>query len=238
MKAIITGASKGMGKAIATKLVTQGFDIAICARDKNQLQQTVNELQALNSQATIFYEVRDISNKQEAINFGKSVLQELKQVDLLINNAGTFIPGQISNEEDGILEKLMSTNVYSAYHLTRSVIDSMKSNALQNGSRGHIFNISSVAALKAYSHGGSYSISKYALEGFSKNLREELKEDFIKVTTVNPGATMSDSWNGSGVDEARIMKPEDIADMIWAIYNLSPQAVVEEIVLRPQLGDL
>lgn len=238
MKAIITGASKGMGKAIASKLVIQGFDIAICARDKHQLQQTANELQDLNADVTIFYEVRDLSIKQEAIDFGKSVLNAFERIDILVNNAGTFIPGQISNEEDGNLEKLMSINVYSAYHVTRAVINSMKANTLQNGSRAHIFNISSVAALKAYSHGGSYSISKYALEGFSKNLREELKEDFIKVTTVNPGATMSDSWNGSGVEASRIMTPEDIADMIWAVYNLSPQAVVEEIVIRPQLGDL
>jgi NADP-dependent 3-hydroxy acid dehydrogenase YdfG len=95
-----------------------------------------------------------------------------------------------------------------------------------------------VAALKAYPQGGAYSISKYALDGFSKNLREELKPHFIKVSTVNPGATMSDSWSGSGIDEARIMRPEDIADIIWTVFNLSPQTVVEEIVLRPQLGDL
>jgi short-subunit dehydrogenase len=76
------------------------------------------------------------------------------------------------------------------------------------------------------------------LEGFSKNLREELKPHLIKVSTVNPGATMSDSWSGSNVDENRIMRPQDIADIIWMLFNLSPQTVVEEIVLRPQLGDL
>jgi short-subunit dehydrogenase len=104
--------------------------------------------------------------------------------------------------------------------------------------QGHIFNICSIAGTQPYANGGSYSISKYAMVGFSKNLREELKPKGIKVTTVNPGATMSDSWSGSDIDPKRIMEAKDIADAIWAIYNLASQTVVEEIVMRPQLGDL
>jgi len=103
---------------------------------------------------------------------------------------------------------------------------------------GHIFNICSIASLQAYSFGGSYSISKYALEGFSKNLREELKDKGIKVTGVYPGATYTNSWAGSGVEPSRIMESNDIAKMIIAAAHLSPQAVVEDIVMRPQLGDL
>ena len=101
-----------------------------------------------------------------------------------------------------------------------------------------VINISSIAALQAYPQGGAYSISKYAMEGFSVNLREELKTDLIKVSTINPGATMSDSWNGSGVDASRIMKGEDIAEIVWCLFRLSPQTVVEQVVMRPQLGDL
>jgi short-subunit dehydrogenase len=103
---------------------------------------------------------------------------------------------------------------------------------------GHIFNICSIASLHAYPQGGSYSISKYALEGFSKNLREELKDKGIKVTGVYPGATYTNSWAGSGVAPSRIMEAEDIAKMIFAATQLSPQAVVEDIVMRPLLGDL
>jgi NADP-dependent 3-hydroxy acid dehydrogenase YdfG len=170
--------------------------------------------------------------------FAKSMLEKLKTIDVLINNAGVFIPGDISTEEEGLLETLIETNLYSAYHLTRALLPSMMTNNLGKGSRGHIFNICSIAGLKAYPQGGSYSISKYALIGFSTNLRMELMPYQIKVTTVNPGATMSHSWNGSGVNEERIMKASDVADTIWGVYNLSPQAVVEEIVLRPMLGDL
>ena len=108
---------------------------------------------------------------------------------------------------------------------------------VQNGG-GHIFNICSIAALQAYAGGGSYSISKFALNGFSQNLRHELKDHKIKITTVFPGAVFTDSWGDFDNSSGRIMEAEDIASMILACTKLSPQAVPEEIILRPQLGDL
>ena len=153
--------------------------------------------------------------------------------DILINNAGQFIPGSIHNEEEGILEQMIEVNLYSAYHLTRTVLPAMIA-----AKRGHIFNICSIASLHAYHNGGSYSISKFALLGFSKNLREELKPHGIKVTAVCPGATMSASWNGSNIDPKRIMEAEDVAKMVYASSLLSPMAAVEDIIMRPQLGDL
>jgi short-subunit dehydrogenase len=109
---------------------------------------------------------------------------------------------------------------------------------MRTAQTGHIFNICSIAGLKAYEGGGAYSISKFALNGFSQNLRHELKSTGIKVTTVLPGAVMTDSWAGFDNSHGRIMEAEDVATMVFAATQLSPQAVVEEIVLRPQLGDL
>jgi len=152
---------------------------------------------------------------------------------ILINNAGFFLPGNLMEEEQGILESQIEANVYSAYHTSRAIVPAM----IKKGS-GHIFNICSIASLKAYTQGGSYGISKYALDGFSKNLREELKDKGIKVTGVYPGATYTNSWVGSGVEPSRIMESNDIAKMILAATQLSPRAVVEDIVMRPQLGDL
>jgi NADP-dependent 3-hydroxy acid dehydrogenase YdfG len=103
---------------------------------------------------------------------------------------------------------------------------------------GHIFNICSIASLDAYNNGGAYSISKFAMYGFSKNLREEMKPHGIKVTHVLPGASYTDSWAGSGIDPKRIMEAGDIAKMVYAAAHLSPQACVEEIIVRPQQGDL
>jgi len=132
-----------------------------------------------------------------------------------------------------VLEEMLAVNLMSAYHLTRVLLPSM----IQRKS-GHIFNLCSIAAFAAYANGGSYSISKFALSGFSKNLREEMKPYGIKVTGIYPGAIYTDSWSGSGVDPNRIMKPSDIADTILQISKLSPQAVVEDLVIRPLLGDL
>ena len=131
-------------------------------------------------------------------------------IDLLVNNAGTYLPGTIADEPDGLIEKMIGVNLYSAYYLTRHILPVMKAEK-----QGHIFNMCSIASLRAYPNGGSYSISKYALLGFSDNLREELKEHNIKVTSVCPGATYTPSWEGSGVEPGRIMEATDIAAMIW-----------------------
>jgi short-subunit dehydrogenase len=108
---------------------------------------------------------------------------------------------------------------------------------LERGS-GHIFNLCSIASIIAYPNGGSYSISKFAMLGFSKVLREELKTKGIKVTAVLPGATWSDSWAGADFPHSRLMDAEDIALAVWSTWQMGPSAVVEEIVVRPQLGDL
>ena len=107
----------------------------------------------------------------------------------------------------------------------------------QNNS-GHIFNLCSVASLKAYENGGAYSITKYALLGFSENLRYELMPRRIRVTAICPGATWSRSWSGAGVPRDRMMEADDVAGMIWATYSMSEKADVETIVMRPIAGDL
>jgi NADP-dependent 3-hydroxy acid dehydrogenase YdfG len=229
---IITGASRGIGKAIAAAFVRENVKLFLCARNEDALQKTVAELQLLNTASIIKSKVADVSKKEEAIEFGKWCL-EFGTPDILINNAGMFMPGSIYNEKDGVLDKMIETNLYAAYHVTRTVVGKMI-----DAKKGHIFNICSIAALKAYDSGGSYSISKFALMGFSKNLREELKPYHIKVTTVYPGAVLTDSWGDYDNSSKRILEVEDIADMIVAASKLSPQAVVEDIVLRPQLGDL
>jgi short-subunit dehydrogenase len=232
MNAIVTGGSKGIGKAILEKLVREGVNVAFCSRNEKDVWATAKELYEINK-VKIYHQAADMSKKQDCQLFIKNAMAQLGNIDLLINNAGTYIPGQVINEEDGVLEKLMETNLYSAYHITRACMPTFLAQK-----KGHIFNICSIAGIQPYPNGGSYSISKFAMVGLSKNLREELKPFGIKVTTVNPGATMSDSWSGSDIDPSRIMEAKDIADAIWSIYNLAPQTVVEEIVLRPQLGDL
>lgn len=231
--AVITGATQGIGKAIADKFLSQGFDIAICARSSADLDKVKNEWAAQYPNSRVLAVTADLADKTACLHFATQVLNDTTSIDALINNAGTYFPGSLADEPDGQLEQLMNLNLYSAYHITRKLLPTFKQ---QNS--GHIFNMCSVASLKAYPNGGAYSITKYALMGFSDNLREELMQTNIKVTAISPGAVYSRSWQGSGVPESRIMQASDVADMVWAAYNLSPQACVEHITLRPQLGDL
>jgi short-subunit dehydrogenase len=233
MNAVITGASRGIGKAIAQIFALHGYDLFLCSKNESNLLETIEELKAQFPNVNIDGKAMDVSKKSEAILFAEWVLNNTASVDVLVNNAGSFVQGNVSDEADGALEQMMNVNVHSAYHITRALLPKMKANKI-----GHIFNLCSIASLAAYPGGGSYSISKFALLGFSKNLRNELKEHRIKVTAVIPGAVYTDSWKGSGLPKERFMEADDVAKMVYAVSQLSPQAVVEEIIMRPQLGDI
>lgn len=233
MNAIITGATKGIGKAIAIAFCKEGYNLALCSRTLSDLESFKAELTKINPNIDIFIMSVDVSQKSEIIAFGDFVKSKWSTIDILVNNAGVFLPGEITKEADGNLEMMIETNLYSAYHLSRSIIPIM-----QTTKSGHIFNMCSIASFMAYPNGGSYSISKFAMLGMSKVLREELKPHNIRVTSIMPGATWSNSWAGFDGPKERLMKAEDIADVVLSAYKLSKQSVVEEIVIRPQLGDL
>jgi short-subunit dehydrogenase len=233
MNAVITGASRGIGKAVAQIFALHGYNLFLCSKSESTLLQTMEELKTTYPTISIDGKAMDLGEKANARLFGEWVLGNTYSIDVLVNNTGTFIQGNVSDEPDGALETMLAVNLNSAYHTTRILLPKMMAQK-----SGHIFTICSIASLAAYPGGGAYSISKYALLGFTRNLRAELKEHGIKVTAVIPGAVYTDSWKGSGVPESRIMETEDLAKMIFSATQLSPQAVVEDIVLRPQLGDL
>jgi short-subunit dehydrogenase len=219
---VVTGGTKGIGKAIADKFAQNNFSVIVCARNPPQ-----------KPAENITYFQADLSKKEEVLAFADFVKSQTSKVDILVNNTGFFLPGQVHDEPEGTLEAMINTNLYSAYNLTRALVGGM----IQEKS-GHIFTICSTASITAYTNGGSYCISKFALLGMSKVLREELKPHNIRVTSVLPGATMTDSWAGVEIPEERFMKSTDVAEVIWATFVLSKNTVIEEILLRPQLGDL
>ncbi|HQE11227.1 MAG TPA: SDR family oxidoreductase [Flavipsychrobacter sp.] len=231
--AVITGATQGIGRAIAEKFLKEGWDIAICARSSHDLKSLQLKWQLQYPNARVVAIVTDMEHIDQVLSFAEKVLHEFEAINVLVNNAGLFLPGTLADEPQGLLERLMSINLYSAYHLTRFLLPSMKKNKA-----GHIFNMCSVASLRAYENGGAYSITKYALQGFSDNLRMELIPDSIKVTSIMPGATWSRSWEGAPIDKSQLMTPEDIATLVWTASQLSPQANVEQIVIRPLKGDI
>lgn len=235
MNLVITGASRGLGRSVAERFAGDGHGhtLLLSARNKGKLESTAAELRKAFTGAAIHSFACDISKKEEVKPLAEWIMKTVDRVDILVNNAGSFVPGSVYNEEDGSLEQMIAVNLYSAYHLTRALLPRMMERR-----QGHIFNMCSIASLKAYSNGGAYSISKFALLGFSRNLREEMKPHNIKVTAVLPGAAYTDSWAASGIDPLRIMEASDIAQLVYASAHLSPQACVEDIIVRPQLGDL
>ena len=229
---MITGATKGIGRALVQRFAREGFDIAACSRSGVDLL-ILKELVEEQYQVEVHVSPTDMSDKDEVIAFGTFIRNLSGRVEVLVNNAGIFIPGQIIDEKDNMLEQMMDTNLYSAYHLTRTLVDDMISQE-----SGHIFNMCSTASIMPYVNGGSYCISKYALLAMTKVLREELKSRHIKVTAIMPGATYTASWEGTDLPEERFIKADDVANSIWAAYSMSDNTVIEEILIRPQLGDI
>ncbi|TAD86405.1 MAG: SDR family oxidoreductase [Bacteroidetes bacterium] len=234
MNIVITGASRGLGKAIAEAFAQQGPHFFwLTGRRTDTLTATEQALQQAFPAAQFCSFAADLGTTAGCQSLANWVLSYQRPIDVLINNAGSFEPGSVHSEPEGQLETMLNTNLMSAYHLTRALLPPMVARQ-----QGHIFNMCSIASQQAYANGGSYSISKFALLGFGKNLREELKPHQIKVTNVLPGAAYTDSWAASGIDENRLMAAADVAQMVVAAAQLSPRACVEELVLRPQLGDL
>jgi hypothetical protein len=229
---VVTGGTKGIGRAILEKFAANGFDVATCARNQDDLTQLKKDFES-KFKVKVFEYMADMSDKTQVKQFTAAINKLNRSVDVLVNNAGYFEPGQIMDEPDGTLEGMVEANVYSAFYTTRGLVQKMK-----ESKSGHIFNMCSIASFMAYPNGGSYAISKFALLGFSKVLRAELMEFGIRVTAVMPGATKTASWAASDLPDSRFMKPEDVAEAVFSAHSLSPRSVVEEILIRPQMGDI
>jgi len=221
---VVTGGSKGIGKAIIEKFVSEGFDAITSSRSKKGFD---------NMAGKVHHFVADMSVKSQVKAFTDFVAGFNRPVDVLVNNAGHFLPGAVVDEPEGTLESMIEGNLYSAYYTSRGIAPGMRKIR-----SGHIFNMCSIASIQAYPNGGSYAISKFAMLGLSKMLREELKEFGVRVTSVLPGATLTASWKGTDLPDERFMTAEDVAEAVWGAYSLSKRSVVEEILIRPQLGDI
>src|SRR5687768_13220017 len=149
MNIVITGASKGIGKAIAEKFAANGYSLFLCVRNEDQLARTSEAISAKNSSVQVRYKTCDESRKEDLKSFASWIIEYSENVDVVVNNAGSFVPGHVYEEDDGLIEYLITTKLYSAYYLSKYLLPGM----IQR-KQGHISNICSIAALKAYGHGG------------------------------------------------------------------------------------
>jgi 3-oxoacyl-[acyl-carrier protein] reductase len=233
MNILITGATKGIGKAITLKMADEENNLAICARNIKELETLKLELLAINKNIKVFIKAVDCSVKQEVLAFADEATNQLKNIDVLINSVGVFKPAFILNEEDDDLDFHMKTNLYAPYYLYKKLAPAMKEARF-----GHIFNICSVASLESIANAGSYCVTKSALLSLNNIMRAELMEHDVKVTAILPGSTLTNSWEGTEISKDEFIQPEDVANTISQILKMSRGANVEQVIIKPIHGQV
>jgi NADP-dependent 3-hydroxy acid dehydrogenase YdfG len=231
---LITGASQGIGAAIAEVFARElgaGVRLALVARNQEKLAAVAAAARGHGATAEAF--ACDVADEPAVQRMAGAVVQHLGPVDVLINNAGAFAPRRFAETSAAEFDAMIAANLRSAFLVSRALVPAM----VARGS-GDVFFMSSIAGLKAYPGGAAYCAAKFGVTGLAAVLREETRASGVRVCCVHPGATWSPSWERSGVDPARIMPAEDIARAFLDVYRLSRRTVVEEIVLRPQQGDV
>lgn len=226
MNAIVTGASKGIGKAIAIKLAQNGYNLAICARNETTLKQVADQLLAMGVKVIAI--PTGCSKKDEVISFINQVKSEMQKIDVLVNNVGVFLPGNVLDEEDEVFEEQQLLNVNATYYFSKNI-----GNMMREVRSGHIFNICSVASKQVIEGAGSYCVTKTAMLSLNHVFRKALAEYNVKVTAILPGSTITDSWEGTTIPNETFVQPEDIANSLYTILNLSKGTNVDELVLTP-----
>ena len=228
---LITGGTKGIGRALVSIFSDHGYNIITCGRNASDLEEITADL---NAKGVSHYVAScDVRSYEPVKAFVANATRHFPVIDVLVNNVGIFIPGKIQEEDIETFTLTLETNLHGSYYFSKATIPYLK-----KSQKPHIFNICSVASIRAYPNGGSYGISKYAQYGLTKILREELMEDKIAVTAVLPGATRTGSWDGTDLPDSRFIAPMTVAKTIINTYEMPQDAVVEDIVIRPMEGDI
>ncbi len=229
---VITGASQGIGRAVAEAFAGEpGARLALLARSTDKLEGVAEACRACDAEAAVYpCDVTDDAAVQQAAG---SILNRWGAPDVLVNNAGLFQPGSVLDTTPALFRTQVDVNLNSVFVVTQAFLPAM----IARG-RGHLFYMGSVASIRAYEGGAAYCAAKHGLLGLARVVRAETREAGLRVTTLLPGATYTPSWEGVDLPEERFMPAEDIAATILYAYRLSDRSVVEELLLRPQLGDV
>ncbi|TVQ44564.1 MAG: SDR family oxidoreductase [Saprospirales bacterium] len=233
MITLITGATKGIGRAITFAFAEREYDLCITSRSAEDLKNMQKELLGKFPEIKIQFFAADLAVKKEREQLVAQINKSYSGLDIVVNNAGVYLGSEsMLSEKEEIMRQSMEVNLFAPYDLTRSLIPLLK-----KSKQPHIINICSVASLQARSGAASYSVSKHAFLGFSRNLRAELMPHKIKVSSLLPGSTWSNSWAGADLPRERLMEPEDVAKVVLCAIDLSPSALMEEVVFGPMEGE-
>lgn len=233
MNAIVTGATKGIGRAVVKHLAANNYNVVLCARNVKELDALIDELRKTYPKLSFYGMKADMESMSEVKEFADFSINSLGSADVLVNNAGLYIPSELLQEGESSLERQMKVNVYAPHYLSKFIAENMKLK-----SSGHIINICSMASINPVISAGSYSISKAALLSLTKVLRETLMPFGIKVTAVLPGATLTDSWSGTTLPSERFVSSDDVAASIINCLQMSAGANIDELIIRPLKGEI
>ena len=229
---VITGASQGIGRAIAEAFAREPETrLALIARSEDKLEAVAAACRAQGASAEVF--LCDVTDDDAVQQTAGTIVGRWGAPEVLVNNAGLFQPGSVQDTSPALFREQIAVNLTSAFVMTQAFLPAM----LKRG-RGHLFFMGSVASIQGYPGGIAYCAAKHGLLGLARVVREETKAHGLRVTTMLPGATFTPSWDGVDLPESRFMPPEDIATAVVNAYHLSDRVVVEEVLLRPQLGDI
>lgn len=223
--ALVTGGSRGIGRAIALRLAALGASVAICGRDAKKLQETSTELQELTPR--VFSQIADVSRSTDVTSLVASVEAALGPISILVNNAGVGLFGPAHEKSEADWDRVLNTNLKSVFLVSRAVAPSM----IRQG-RGDIINISSLAGRNAFAGGGLYCASKWGLQGLSACMAEDLRGHGIRVSVICPGSVATEFGRGPK-DPTKVLTPQDVAHAVAMVATQGPQSFLSEIHLRP-----
>ena len=224
--ALVTGGSRGIGRAIALRLAALGSSVAICGRDTNALQTVSGELQ--RRAARVFAHAADVTRSADVTGLVEKTEAALGPISILVNNAviGLFGPAHEKTEADW--DRVLNSNLKSVFLVSRAVVPSM----IRRGS-GDIINISSLAGRNTFAGGGLYCASKWGVQGLSGCMAEDLREHGIRVSVVCPGSVATEFSGRGPKDPTKVLTPDDVAHAVAMIVTQGPQSFLSEVHLRP-----
>ena len=224
--ALVTGASRGIGLAVARKLGRLGAKVSLCARDVKRLEVAAGELQSDGTNTLAV--AADVTRPDDVAAFVAKTVRSLGPIEILVNNAGIGYFGPTHQADESIWDSVLDTNLKSVFLTSKAVAPGM----IERRS-GHIINIASLAGKNAFAGGGIYCASKWGLLGLTECMAEDLRPHGIRVSAICPGTVATDFSPHAGKDPAKMLQAEDIARVVELIVTQAPQSFISEVLLRP-----
>ncbi len=226
--ALVTGGSRGIGKAIANRLASLGAAVGICGRDEEKLMLASRELEAAG--AIVLARRADVTKEPEIRAFVDATEKQFGGISILVNNAGTGGGGfgAVHEKSETEWDQVMNTNLKSVFFVSRAVIPGM----IQRRA-GDIINISSLAGKNTFAGGGIYCASKWALQGLSGCMAEDLRVHGIRVSVICPGSVATDFRGRGPKDPGKVLTADDVAHAVGMVATQGSQSFISEVHLRP-----